>query len=339
MDRSLPETKRLRRDVEWALQRALDPGTVLPMLHRLSRLADVGSDEGVYAQRRLAELLADHHPWRAALCARRVLSVQPRDDGAWAILAMCHALLGNHRCAVAAYRRALDLSPENAAYAHNLGHLLDIALGRPADALSWLRSAYARTHGRTDVAVSLAHALGRAGALAEATKVSRRALRAADTSCLREHVAIAEWLAAGAQAEPKLSPRRPPSRAARAPWKRVDAARPAPPEPGDVVDLDSLLKKGLVNLPLDAKQRERARGLARDPAVESTLPSDAATRASVAAAIAYAIVFVDRVPLTQAEVAASFRVSVHALRGQLKALRARIELSTSQACAAVVRPR
>ena len=55
------------------------------------------------------------------------------------------------------------------------------------------------------------------------------------------------------------------------------------------------------------------------------------TRASVAAAIAYAIVFVDHVPLTQAEVAACFRVSVPALRGQFKALRARVDLSPGDA--------
>ena len=48
---------------------------------------------------------------------------------------------------------------------------------------------------------------------------------------------------------------------------------------------------------------------------------------SVAAAIAYAVVFVDRVPLTPAEVAATFRVSPAALRGRFGELRARLDLT------------
>ena len=201
MDGTSPEIRRLRRNVEWALQRALDPGTVLPMLHRLSRIAADGSDDSLYAQRRLAELLAEHHPWRAALSARRVVAMQPADDGAWAILALCHALLGNYRCAAAAYRRALTLAPDNAAYAHNLGHLLDVALGRPKDALPWLRSAYELTFRRADVAVSFAHALGRTGDLAAARRVSRRALRARDAANIDEHLALARWLEEGAPDE------------------------------------------------------------------------------------------------------------------------------------------
>ena len=42
MDVTQPESERLKRDVEGALQRALDPSDVLPMLHRLSRAASPG---------------------------------------------------------------------------------------------------------------------------------------------------------------------------------------------------------------------------------------------------------------------------------------------------------
>ena len=52
---------------------------------------------------------------------------------------------------------------------------------------------------------------------------------------------------------------------------------------------------------------------------------------SVAAAIAYAVVFVDRVPLTPAEVAATFRVSPAALRGRVGELRARLDLTPGDA--------
>ena len=345
MDGTSPEIRRLRRNVEWALQRALDPGTVLPMLHRLSRIAADGSDDSLYAQRRLAELLAEHHPWRAALSARRVVAMQPADDGAWAILALCHALLGNYRCAAAAYRRALTLAPDNAAYAHNLGHLLDVALGRPKDALPWLRSAYELTFRRADVAVSFAHALGRTGDLAAARRVSRRALRARDAANIDEHLALARWLEEGAPDEPRLLPRRPPARVVRSPWKRVAPKRaPAgearsPASPPDADALEAVLAKGLAKLPLDAKQRERARLLAHDASVRSAMLGEHLTRASVAAAIAYAIVFVNHVPLTQAEVAACFRVSVPALRGQFKALRARVDLSPGDARVATERPR
>jgi tetratricopeptide (TPR) repeat protein len=334
MDGSLAEARRLQLNVEWALQRALDPATVLPMLHRLSRVAPDGSEESLYAQRRLAELLADHHPWRAALSAKRVLALQPSDDGAWAILALCHALLGNYRCAVSSYTRALTLSPANAAYAHNLGHLLDVALGRPKEALPWLQLAYTRTQRRPDVAVSLTHALARAGAIEEAKQVSRRAIRAGDSAYLHEHVALAEWLAGGRQGvanEPTVLANRPPAQLTRAPWKRVEKPSRHDAAGADGADLESILARGLASLPLDEHQRARAQSLAQNPSLTTARRESPLTRASVAAAVAYAIVFVDRVPLTQAEVAACFRVSVPALRGQFRALRARVDLTAKDA--------
>jgi hypothetical protein len=42
--------------------------------------------------------------------------------------------------------------------------------------------------------------------------------------------------------------------------------------------------------------------------------------------VAYAIVYVDDVPLTQSEVAATFRVSVASLRGRFGALRGHLDL-------------
>jgi Tfp pilus assembly protein PilF len=348
MDGTRAEAKRLRRNVEWALQRALDPSTVLPMLHRLSRVAEDGSDESIYAQRRLAELLADHHPWRAALSARRVLAVRPDDDGAWAILALCHAVLGNFRCAVSAYRRALALSPVNAAYAHNLGHILDVALDRPREAVPCLRAAYELGGRRTEVAASLVHALGRAGEMEEARRVSRRALARArvaapdrgDDSMLREHTALAEWLDAGAKSQQGLLPRRPPARTAQTPWKQSSQRRRTRRDAawGSAEDLEVVLGRGLARLPLDAKQRARARTIAREPAMVALLHDEAPTLASAAAAVAYTVVYVDHVPLTQAEVAACFRVSAPALRGVFKALRVFLDLGPRDARATADRP-
>jgi Flp pilus assembly protein TadD len=350
MDRNPPETKRLRRNVEWALRRALDPAEVLPMVHRLARVAPEGTDEHVYAQRLLAELLADQHPWRAALSAKRVLAVHPLDDGAWSILALCYALLGHYRCAVAAYRRALTLAPTNAAYAHNLGHLLDVALGRPAEAIDCLKAAYDASGERADVAVSYAHALGRSGALDHAREVSATALRANDPAHAREHLALADWLDQGAPwklAEGALLPRRPPARTSPTSWTpKASKGRRSRAGAGEtsslaaapsVATLDHILRRGLARLPLDGRQRNRARGLARDFGLEGATEKVAA--ASLAAAIAYAIVYVDHIPLTQADVAACFRVSVPALRGRFKALRARLDLTPGDVRFATHTPR
>jgi tetratricopeptide (TPR) repeat protein len=351
MDSIQPETARLRRSVEWALRRAVDPATVLPMLHRLSRVAPEGTDDSVYALRHLAELLADQHPWRAALYAKRVLTVQPSDDGAWSTLALCHALLGHYRCAVGAYRRALEFAPANAAYAHNLGHLLDVALGRPSEALAWLEVAYERTGQRADVAVSFAHALGRAGRLEDARRVTERALGVGDAGVAREHAALVRWLELGAPSDaklPALLPRRPPARAEQgferpvangdeAPDSRAEAPSGVLTE-GDRA-LEAALAKGLASLPLDARQRGRARAIARDPRVTGAVCLSASALPSLAAAIAYAVVYADRVPLTQAEVAACFRVSVSALRGRFKALRGHLDLTGGGACVATDAPR
>jgi hypothetical protein len=85
----------------------------------------------------------------------------------------------------------------------------------------------------------------------------------------------------------------------------------------------------LASLPLDARQRARAKSLARDAVTHFSRPSAGRTVAgvqAVAAAVAYAIVYVDHIPLTQSEVAACFRVSVASLRGRFGELRAHLDL-------------
>ena len=74
------------------------------------------------------------------------------------------------------------------------------------------------------------------------------------------------------------------------------------------------------HLPFDEAQRQRALALARDarPGNEEV--------AATAAAIAYAIVHVDHVPLSLAEVAAPFRVGVGELRGVFAELSAKLDL-------------
>jgi Flp pilus assembly protein TadD len=336
------ETHRLREEIERALRRAFDPADVLPRLARLARLAAPASDDGVFAHRQLAELLVERHPWRAALYARRALAHRATDDRAWAVLAFSQTLLGNFRCAATAYESAIASAPDNPWYAHNLGHLLDVGLGAPARALPWLRLAYAREGENAEIVASFVHALARAGRTVEARAVLEHALVRLDS---RELVAMLRWLDQGAPArearEPAHAPDAPDARdapelrEAREPREARSARARVPRTP-----LARVLARGLSHLPLDAQQRERALVLAKDVLANgarldskalprSTAASPKGTAedvAGLAAAVAYAIVYVDHVPLSQAEVAAPFRVAVGRLRGRFADLRARLAI-------------
>ncbi|MBV9947361.1 MAG: tetratricopeptide repeat protein [Myxococcales bacterium] len=377
MDGRRQQARELRRQIEWTLARAMDPTDVLPMLHRLARLADDGSDESVYANLHLAELLVERDPWRAALCARRVLAQRPADDRVWATLALCQTLLGNYRFAVSAYHHALSSAPDNPWYAHNLGHLLDVALGRARDALPWLERAYRTAGSSGELSASYAHALARVGRLAQARRVLARAMR---RTASREHTALLRWLEQGAPPDkdhplPRPAPFHTMELTDRAGDERADAGRagkvrresadgpegsPSAGASGPAVatvddeargreprrsallaDLDEVLARGLASLPLDAKQRARAKSLARDALTRFTRPTakNATAVQSVAAAVAYAIVYVDHVPLTQSEVAACFRVSVASLRGRFGELRAHLDLTPGDARYATLRRR
>jgi hypothetical protein len=340
------EAKRLRQDVEWALESALAPADVLPLLHRLARTAKNGSDESAFAHRQLAELLVEREPWRATLHARRVLATTPDDERAWAALALSQTLLGNYRYAANAYARALRAAPKNPWYAHNLGHLLDVALDKPKDAVDLLRFAFEGSKRRaapnSEIAASFVHALARAGALDEAKRVLTQTMKRGGS---RELAALMKWLDAGAPekeshhagvgaavpeiravASTRRKSTRPPSPSSES---RADnsqnSSRAIPAE------LDAALLRGLMHLPLTLRQRARARMLAREPfarslGAELTTQGDLRSVQALAAALTYVIIYTDEVPLTQSEVAASFRVSGAALRTRFTALRAELQL-------------
>jgi Flp pilus assembly protein TadD len=185
----------LRRNVEWALRNTLNTEDVLPMLAKLARSAEPESDAWVLAHRHLAELAVDRDPWRSAIFARRVVKVDPDDDGAWAVLGLAQTLLGNYRSAVTAYRKALSLSPQNPWYAHNLGHLLDIALGQPDEAIVLLAEAHRREPKENEIAASYAHALARAGKLSLAKRVLRPVVQSGATA---EQMILWRWVERGA---------------------------------------------------------------------------------------------------------------------------------------------
>jgi hypothetical protein len=348
MDARRQQAQELRRQIEWTLARAVDPSDVLPMLHRLSRIADDGSDESLFANLHLAELLVERNPWRAALYARRVLVHRPVDDRVWATLALCQTLLGNYKFAVSAYHRAIASAPKNPWYAHNLGHLLDVALGRAKDALPWLERAYRGAGNSGDLAASYAHALARDGQLTEARSVLARAMK---RTASREHSALLRWLEQGAPADKDHPlPRPAPVHTIGAPHS--DAMRHAAVKSDEMIapsrrsplvaELDGVLARGLASLPLDSKQRARAKSLSRDVMTHFSRPAGArggTAVQAVAAAVAYAIVYVDHVPLTQSEVAACFRVSVASLRGRFGELRAHLDLTPGDARYATLRRR
>lgn len=331
------EAQRLRDEIERALHQTFDPVDVLPRLLRLSRGAPASSAHGIFAHGKLAELLVEQSPWRAALYARRVLAHQPEDDRAWAVLAFAHTLLGHYRSATHGYRRALAASPENPWYAHNLGHLLDVALGRPIEAVRWLRAARETRPESTEFAASLIHALARAGRMDEAKAALASAREQAPS---RELEALATWLDQGAPARaPRLEQKRRKTAGAveRPPEPATQAAEPVKPRrrtsrTSPARRLTRALAQGIAHLPLADNQRARAFELAEEIAADLVPGENGARRpadadlAGLAAAVAYAIVYVDHLPLTQAEVAAPFRVGVGRLRGRFAELRARLDL-------------
>ncbi len=329
----------LREEIERALRRAFDPADVLPRLARLARLAPAASDDGVFAHRQLAELLVERHPWRAAIYARRALAHRKDDDRAWAVLAFCQTLLGNFRCAATAYKQAIASAPGNPWYAHNLGHLLDVALGAPERALPWLRSAYGAKVDNSEIVASYVHALARAGKTCEAREILERALDRFDS---RELEALLRWLDQGAPSGEAREGRDARSASKRTPISPTSKPREATDKklPKDR-KLAQVLVRGLSHLPLDARQRKRALVLARDALAEAedaqqlTAVAEAVARtakrrgddvAGLAAAVAYAIVYVDHLPLSHAEVAAPFRVAVARLRGRFAELRAKLDI-------------
>jgi len=166
-----PDPQVLRRDIERAFRRDDAPHEIVPMLERLQRVAHEGSDDHHYADRRLAELLLESNPWRAAVHVRRLVERAPEDDVGWALMGLAQALLGNHKFACRAYRQALAIDPNNPWYSHNLGHLLDVALDRPRDAVKHLERAHRGVPDEPAIACSFVHALWRAGDLVRAKKV------------------------------------------------------------------------------------------------------------------------------------------------------------------------
>lgn len=155
-------------DIEWALSQGLPAGDLVPMVQRLMNRAEPHSPHANYAKRQLAELIVRKEPFRAARLAKEVLRYNPDDDRAHAALALACLLMGHYRLAERSYRTALSLVAHCPWYAHNLGHLLDVAMNRPEEAVPLLSMARRALPHEPEIASSYAHALYRAGRSDEA---------------------------------------------------------------------------------------------------------------------------------------------------------------------------
>jgi tetratricopeptide (TPR) repeat protein len=169
-ERPSPDLERMLTDVEWAMSKQFAARDLVPMLENLVRAAPSVSEAAYFAKLRLSELIVGDAPFRAARLARDVL-VRGESERAWAVLGLAHTLLGNYRVAARSYRKALALAPECPVYEHNLGHVLDVALDRPRDALVHLARAHRDLPEEREIASSYAHALLRSGQLERAREL------------------------------------------------------------------------------------------------------------------------------------------------------------------------
>ncbi|MCC6216048.1 MAG: hypothetical protein IT376_14375 [Polyangiaceae bacterium] len=168
----------LLRDVAWAIDRGLEARELVPMLGALVQRTAPTEAAGWFARVRLAALVVEVEPWRAALLAREALRARP-DAFAYGVLGLALTVQGHPRAAAAAYRRALALDPACPSVLHNLGHLTDVVFDQPRAALALLARACRAAPHDPEIAASLAHALARAAEPERAARVLARVVGAA----------------------------------------------------------------------------------------------------------------------------------------------------------------
>jgi len=305
----------LRSRAEQAILAARPREQVVHLLETLVARAPEGSQAACFAHRHLAELHLEANPWQAALHLRKVLSLQADDDIAQALMGLCQAVQGNYRTAVAAYRKAVALSPSNPWYNHNLGHLLDVALEAPQEALPFLRKAHKAQPQQEEVGASYAHCLGRVGHCTEGAAVARALLlRHPRHTDLR---ALLEWLEEGAPARPHGAHRQ------RSPSLSSVAGREGRGEPSASDDLDVAITLGFgrAQAPEVARlvrpTREAWEALRAEGAVRDRLPSPA----WLGALEYYMTRQQGRRGRTQRAIATAYGVSLSALSARIQTLR------------------
>lgn len=201
------EIDQLVANVQWGTDRGFCARDLAPMLERLLKRTPLESNAGTFARQRLAEVIVAEQPWRAACLARALIVAERAGAQTHAVLALAHSLLGNFRCAVQAYERALGLAPDTVEYSHNLGHLLDVALDRPRQALLHLGRAHRAEPRDVEIAASYAHALQHAGRTRDARRLLCRLLDPAAVDALLERWAKARAESAREPHDPALPAR------------------------------------------------------------------------------------------------------------------------------------
>jgi tetratricopeptide (TPR) repeat protein len=193
---SMSGLRRLRKRVERALADGARGSDIVRDLETIVREAAGKDRDALFAHRQLAELRLEESPWRAALHLRELILADAADDGVFALMGLCQAMLGNFRSAIAAYQRAIESAPRNPWYHHNLGHLLDVGLGSSQNALKHLTLAHELEPAEDEITASLAHCLARLGQLKPAQVLAAEALRGAPGNS--DHRALLEWIERGA---------------------------------------------------------------------------------------------------------------------------------------------
>lgn len=115
--------------------------------------------------------LVDVSPWWAALAARKAIRRLGGHGELHAALGLALGCHGEYEAAVRAYQRALALDPGEPRYAHNLGHILDVGLGRSEDALPFLESSARQRPDDVEIVASYALCLARLGRTDAAERV------------------------------------------------------------------------------------------------------------------------------------------------------------------------
>jgi tetratricopeptide (TPR) repeat protein len=298
------QEERLERQLEQALCAGRSKSFLLPQLEKLASMAAVGSRAYCFANRTLAELLVEQAPWRAALHARRVVLASPDDEPAHALLGLALAVQGNYRAAIASYRRALARSPSNPWYAHNVGHLLDIALDKPRDGLAFLRAAHREAPDQDDVTSSLAHCLARCGARAEALELA--APLAKNHAHRADFQGLVEWIEAGDPSQPRPSALLAPHAFDPDPTAQTQGAS-APS-----TDWVAVTRTLIDRIDLEPEQRVLALSVLSS---HNSLPiHDRVAACAAAAAIEYAVCARTRRARTQRALADEYGLSIQSLR-------------------------
>lgn len=329
------DVRSLQRRAEHAIRTAKPREYIVRLLEQLAAIAPTGSQAERFAHRHLAELRLEESPWHAALHLRRVLQQDPDDDVAQALMGLSQALLANFRYAVACYRRAVTLSPANPWYNHNLGHLLDVALGQPQEALPYLRRAYRLEPSQDEVAASLAHCLGRLGRRAEALDIARRlVVRKPGSSDYR---ALLHWLMQGAPAGRDdtvpglLSTVTPGPTSAREPAHDKHATRSPcyEEERTDAIgaQVERRLSYTLASAGRPASDFERARSIWRDFVQQGGPLTGRPSAMALAAAVELALAHVDGTRVRQKDIAARHGVSPGSLSRWYHTIRLTLSLS------------